>query len=363
MRSGQAWSVDFAVSLLLFVAAMVIAYTMLTNVLSDRKFDDVRTQARGAAELLVTPGYPDHWTNESVIRTGLVADSELSLRKARALASVDNDAMRKGLRVTDAVYVYVLNATNGTEAVFGECGVGDLSVSSVPAEKTLNALAIGDGKVGVSVETNATVFMNDSFFDEMERADVLVLEGNVAGVIDRSLEQSSIDLADVAMRGITAIVIGDPGFPVWGIETNSTTASTIQVTSGAGKRLGLTEGETIDIEIGGSPVAIPTLITPGGSAVGNFETIATAMGKPAIATWTFNDARIWYVATHQGTLSGGGNLTETLINATEDVITIPWPSCSPPTFPANAEQIVHYDRIVSYHDRLLTLRIVMWGVG
>jgi hypothetical protein len=345
---GQIYSADFAISLVVFSIGTLIAFTMITNILTTDNFGKVNKQAITAADILNTPGYPEHWTNGSVVRAGLTSDGHLSLRKVSQLAQLSSSKLHQSLHVSDNVYVYITNQSNDTVGLFGTCGVGDLSVNSTMHNITLpgvviaNAVGAVGSKLAITQQTPSAAYTNLSSFD------VLVIEGNLTSSISDA--ESKLFLEAVALRGVTIFVVGDPGFSVFGITTNTTAVTSIAPNADA---LGFTSGETIAVAAN-----VPTIVVTG-SAVSNFTTIATTdAGAIAYATWLYEDARVWYFGSAAGT-AANGDVADLIALAVNGSVQVPWPICELPA-PPNAKHIATHTRTMPFHDQLLTLHVLLW---
>jgi hypothetical protein len=353
-RRGQVWAADFAVSLLIFTAASVLAYTLISNALQNDEYQQVAAEAQVAANIVASEGYPAHWSNGTVIRAGLMSDGHLSLRKARELSSLDQQRLRSALRITDDAYVYVTNSSNDLVPVFSECGAGMAAMTSSPHNLTLPAAAISTGAQTLNI-TGAPQYSPDEAYRNLSAFDVLVIDGNISSNTT-SAQQAALYLEEVSLRGITVIIIGDPGIPVFGVRVNSTSVSNVTIQGDAGQGLGFAPDEQINVS---STVA--TIETPEGDAVSAYVPIGIANStKAAYATWVYHDARVWYFASPLGTRPDGTNVTPLLGQSARSMVTVPWPMCAQAAAPPNAKQVAIYRRTMPYHGQLLTLNVLVW---
>lgn len=349
-RRGQVWSSDFTMSLLIFTIASLIAFTMIVNTIDERDYEEVRMQASSAAALLAGEGHPAHWMNGSVIRAGMLSDGRLSLRKATELAGLSEQDLRMALRTTDDIYIYFTNSSNGTVSLFGACGVGDASAASTARNETLPSVAIVGDSHPVS-DLLPVAQRSDDAIGNMTQ-DVVIVEGGISSNLSDTEIRRVFDV--VARRGLTFIVLGDPGIPILGIDVNASDADSLTVDDG-GEELLLTPGEELNVS-----GTIPTINAPLGEAVGNYRQIAASdQGAIAYATWTYHDARVWYLATTAGTHDDGRDLQLTVVNATRDMITVPRPACGPVQLP-DAEQVAIHTRTMTHHDELLRMHVLVW---
>jgi hypothetical protein len=263
------------------------------------------------------------------------------------------------VRATDNVVFTIRNATDGIEAIFGTCTIGDLSTLETPANHALPAIAIVRDPHLVADGTNATQYESDAAYDALDAYDTIIIEGNLTQGTARSSVQIARDLAAAAQHGITVLIIGDPGTTVLGVSVNRSNATSVTVTGAQAALIGLPLG-LVNLS-GGAPVPIPTIIPPTASETDNWEILGTTdSGAVAIATWTYEDARVFYVATSTGTLANSTTLVDALRAGAKSRIIVSWPQCAEATLPADATAIARYDRALAYHDKILTLRVIVW---
>jgi len=362
-RHGQVWSTDLMLSLFIFTIAAVVAYTIISNIVVDDEFEVVRAQAATAAELLVHDGYPQHWTAGDVLKVGITADGRLSLRKAHELGLLQYSDVRRRLRVNDDVYIYFTDAANNTVPVFGRCGVGGITVPTASNTTILPAAAIVGASHHLSdlVAANVTLPMAgyEALASGIAEREVVIVESST--LLPATAGDAAVRFARASLRGMTFVVVGDPGAGILGIVVNSTPTTRLTVQGTAGQGVGFALDEPLTVS-----GTIPTIETPGAApavdaAVSDLSVIAlSSTGKIAYASWLYNDARVWYFATLDGLNTDGTPLADIIANATISMVRPQWPSCGAVDVPANARQVAIYDRVLPYHDRLLTAHVIVW---
>lgn len=351
-RRGQVWSGDFAISILIFSAAALIAFTLIINAFDDRSYEDVRKQASDSAALLGGDGYPQHWTAGDVIRAGLASDGVLSLRKADELAALNADDLKSALRVSDNLYVYV-TGQDGVIGIFGSCGIGDIASAGMPGNDTLPAMAIASAPV-LSAAAGIVPTVGDDAFYNLTQQDVVIIEGAIiSGLADAEIMRL---FQDAARRGMTFIIVGDPGIPILGVRTNATPIAGLTV-DGDGERLGFSQGEALTVS--GTFAALDPANVTADASVRNYAPIATVGGKDVYAAWLYGDARVWYLATTDGTHANGTAIIDTLANATQGMVEVSRPVCGAAPVP-DAEQLAMHKRMIVHHDQLLELNVLVW---
>lgn len=358
-RRAQAMSIDLGISVVLFTVAVAVTYGLLENTLTQTAYEEVRRQAIDVSDVLISEGYPHAWTNTTVLRAGIISQDAMSIRKARELASTDPNDLRRSVRATDNIVITVRNATDGIEAITGVCAVGDLTVPETPANRTLPAIAIVRDPHPVADGTNATQYTTDAVYATLDPNDVIIIEGNLTQDTSRTNAQITRDLAAAAGHGITVIIIGDPGVPLLGLSVNRTNATGFTLSDPMAALIGLPLGQ-INIS-GGVETEIPAVVEPVASETDNWLALGTTEdGATAVATWTYGDARVWYVATSEGTLPDSTALVDALRAGAQSRIAVPWPLCGELTIPEGSTAIARYDRSIAYHEQILTLRVIVW---
>ncbi len=358
-RRGQTWAVDLGISLVVFTLAVIVTYAMLENTLEETAYADVREQALDASDLLLSEGSPRAWTNETVLRVGVLSDGVLSLRKARELALLSDSTRDRAIRSTDRISIVFENASGAIEPFAGVCGIGDLTISGATGNRTLPAIAIARTPHPIADAVSATIFEDDTVYALLDNADVLLIEGNLSDDTSLTPVQVSRIMDDATRRGITVIIIGDPGIPMLGMNLIYDGTMGFSV-SGNASAFALPFGAAIDLP-GAAPILLPTLEEPNSSSVTEYQVLATTDGaSTAIATWIYGDARVWYLSTSDGTLANGTALSDIAQGGIEHLITVDWPACGTPIIPDDATQIARYDRAIAHHDQLLTLRVIAW---
>ncbi|MBW2982862.1 hypothetical protein KY327_01000 [Candidatus Woesearchaeota archaeon] len=125
---AQVSTLDFFGGLAIITVALLLASNLLLTMNSDDGFEDVKQQARTAAERLTSPGHPDDWNESDVIKAGILTDDRLNTTKLARTGNLTYDQLRGALAVTDHVYWYHTNATRVQNIT--ACGHGHPSVTT-----------------------------------------------------------------------------------------------------------------------------------------------------------------------------------------------------------------------------------------
>jgi hypothetical protein len=304
----------------------------------------------------MTPGYPEHWSHNDVIRAGIVSEKHASIRKMRDLGDTNTSKIRSSLRITDDFMVYVMNSSGDAIGILGNCSLGDLSVTSTSGNKTLPSLILSNG--AGSLESINISSQSLLVIENLSRNDVIILRGNISSYTSLTGAQVGMALDDEAKRGITFIVIGDPGYGMLGFSTAIINSTVLDVVN-TSQELGLTAGDVVNIS--DSPIDIPgAIISPNVTDIRIIATAGSAPGiVPVVASWIYEDSRVWYFAVDNGTIDAG-LFSDNIARMINSTTTVNWPVCSAPVISSGILQVAHSDAVIAYHDQLLTIRTVVW---
>jgi hypothetical protein len=270
------------------------------------------------------------------------------------------DGLRTTLRVKDRIFVY-LNDSTAIAPVFGSCGVGDaVNITETPGDRTLPTIAMVGATHGFSDRvhalTNITLADYATLSESFPQQDIIIIE---SGAVPQAYAaDAAIRLDTAARRGTTFIIVGDPGASVLGVSVNSSDTTNLFVQDDEGSPLGLSGNETLVLS-----GHIPTIETPVSTDVpiADYRPIALASsGKVAYASWLYDDAKVWYIASVDGQNSMGVGLDTVIGDATSAMVQVDWPSCNGTISFPDAAQVVSYTRIVPYHDTLMTMHVLVW---
>jgi hypothetical protein len=129
---AQTWSIDYMAAMLIFIVAMVLSIKLLTNLNENAGFDDTKREAQRLSEIFNSEGVPAQWTNETVIRPGLIDDDLLSASQVGALMNMSYNHTRRILNIKGDFYIEFINTTDQKTPVFinASCGYGSPDVET-----------------------------------------------------------------------------------------------------------------------------------------------------------------------------------------------------------------------------------------
>jgi hypothetical protein len=127
-RKGQMWISDLMISLLLFMAAAFLAFTIMMNSFSTGSgHAKVKADAARISEYVLSEGTPKDWNITNVIRPGLLTGKRLDYDKTYLAMNLTNSSYSavKPMIQTDYDFLIVFEKKNGTMIPFQDyCGFG-----------------------------------------------------------------------------------------------------------------------------------------------------------------------------------------------------------------------------------------------
>ena len=117
---GQVWTLDMALSLMIFFAAL-ISVTMAWNFISSdiaegQEMTEMQLKAMTVSDALIrTPGIPEDWNNDTVTVIGLAYDdNELDSSKVSEFVSMSYQKSRSLLGIVPYNFYFEVEDINGT---------------------------------------------------------------------------------------------------------------------------------------------------------------------------------------------------------------------------------------------------------
>jgi hypothetical protein len=123
---GQASTTDFIVGLVLLIVGVLIGLTFVMNLQEPSRFVSVKQEALVASDYLLSQGFPIHWTNQTVIRVGLLSGDQLNQTKLKELNVLPYPRVRSLLTMNTQIYGY-FEDNNGVIKIV-DCGFGSPDV-------------------------------------------------------------------------------------------------------------------------------------------------------------------------------------------------------------------------------------------
>ncbi|MBU1198349.1 MAG: hypothetical protein KKF46_08765 [Nanoarchaeota archaeon] len=129
-KKAQVWLSDYTISLLLFTIAAVLAVKLILNGFNlNADFQELKTDASQMSEILLSEGYPVQWTNNTVIRPGLLIGSRLNSTKILNAMNVSYSSLKTKLQSRHDFLITFEDAEGDMLEFDGRCAIGNSDVT------------------------------------------------------------------------------------------------------------------------------------------------------------------------------------------------------------------------------------------
>ncbi|MCD6589692.1 hypothetical protein J7K74_00700 [Candidatus Woesearchaeota archaeon] len=119
---GMIYTIDMALSLTLFMAALIIALLFLYR--HGISHDYTSTDADLLIETLLSQGIPENWSSTTIISPGLLSSNgALSIEKFREIQNISYEDLKLLIGVRSEFFFYIHNSTSGI-MINNTCGYG-----------------------------------------------------------------------------------------------------------------------------------------------------------------------------------------------------------------------------------------------
>ncbi|MCD6464636.1 hypothetical protein J7L02_03900 [Candidatus Woesearchaeota archaeon] len=112
MRKSQISSLDLMISLLVVSIVLIFSFKQLFNVLQSNEFSKLSREAASISSYLLSEGYPKNWTNETVVRIGLLSNNRINVSKLNTFLSMDYNKTKLYLNAFHDYAVVFSNASS-----------------------------------------------------------------------------------------------------------------------------------------------------------------------------------------------------------------------------------------------------------
>jgi len=108
MKKAQAWLPDFILAFILFTLALTLSMKFIVNIFPDTDYDRLLNDAERISEVFMSEGVPVDWTNETVIKPGLLTKGRFDYRKGENLSVMDYYDVRTLFNTRYDFYVFLV---------------------------------------------------------------------------------------------------------------------------------------------------------------------------------------------------------------------------------------------------------------
>ena len=126
-RKAQVWYTDFIIGLLIFIIALVIYYSYITNLsLQDKSLvDELFSDAKTISSSLISAGYPESWNGSGVERIGLTnGNQRINNTKLSEFSAIPYKDSRRLFGTRFDYFMFFENKNDDILMFEGKCGIG-----------------------------------------------------------------------------------------------------------------------------------------------------------------------------------------------------------------------------------------------
>jgi len=124
-KNGQVYYIEFMITLVVMIIALVIFIRTFVNVNESAGYDDLSIQADSISTQLMSEGLPANWTKSNVEKIGITnSQSRIQESKLLNFANMSYQTTRQKLNTNYNYYVFLENSTGSRILIAGKQGVG-----------------------------------------------------------------------------------------------------------------------------------------------------------------------------------------------------------------------------------------------
>src|SRR3989344_939448 len=173
---AQAWYMDFAIAVLLFLFTLLAYFSYTNNIQSGDNdiLDVLLTESQSISSSLVLSGYPNDWDNNTVVRIGIADEQRLNASKLRKFKKMDYGKSKRIFGTPYEYFTYFTGKDNSVINVNGICGAGHPLVNAT--YKIKSAYYYQDESDSFLKDFMVDSFNADVYFDD-DPDDVYDIDG------------------------------------------------------------------------------------------------------------------------------------------------------------------------------------------
>ena len=368
---AQAWFVDFAIALVLFIFTLVIYFSYTTNFQKEEKgeLDLMLEDARSISSSLTLSGYPNDWGNTTVVRIGVSNDQKINVTKLFNFKRLDYNNTRKKFATVYDYFVFFTNNIGDVLNVWGVCGVGNDLVNT--RYNTRSAYYYKRPSDSFLRDFMSQILDADIYFDDNVN-DIYGLYGLVSNiskyklvVLEHPLMSSSDfdiykdELENFSSHGGLFIISGELAAPI----ANNMVGVDFQKRAGQSqsRRSAIVNNADyyLSLSAGQSIVFTQYYFVQSTPASSNFKTIATfnQTDDYAIARWQFGNGTVYFFSDLDVSFFDGD-----FIAIVEDAASrIIEGTCYPINIAGiSQKKLVKTERYLIYNSKIVKMVVYVW---
>jgi len=370
-RASQAWYMDFAIALLLFIFTLVVYLSYTSNFQKQEKgdLDAMLTDAKSISSSLTLSGYPTNWDRKTVIRIGVADEQKVNATKVKYFKQLNYINTKKRLGTFYDYIVFFLNDKGEVLNINGVCVVGYTSVNA--SYNIKSAYYYSDDADSFLKDFMNNTFKADIYFgDNVQNLyDIDGLVSNLSKyqflVMEHPLFPTSIyndykdEIENYSSRGGLFIISGElttaqgkelVGVDFFKIAGQSETERTAIVNN---------TDDYLSLAIGQSMVFNQYYYVENKSSSSQFKIIATfnQTDDNAIAKWKYGNGTIYFFSDFATSFFGGDfiyiveELTKSFVEGTCDPINIT---------DISKNKLVKAERYLNYNSEVVKMIVYVW---
>ncbi len=139
-KKAQIWFIDFAVGLLIFIAALVFFFTADTNLLDREQntLNDLNFESKLITESLMNTGYPRMWNKSNVVEIGISDNNRINETKLRYFGEIEYNTSKSVLKTKYDYYLFFQDSSSTAWINSSHEGTGK------PGTNSTNVLDVND---------------------------------------------------------------------------------------------------------------------------------------------------------------------------------------------------------------------------
>lgn len=138
IKKGQIWTLDYIIGLLVFIAVILISFTLIRDLKADaNRFEKALQESNHISMNLVNPGSPITWNSSNIISIGLCENNRVNLTKLEEYDKLDYNTTKVYLQVSGEYVFYFENRTTiiqQNNKCFRGYYLGDICTLNIPSE-------------------------------------------------------------------------------------------------------------------------------------------------------------------------------------------------------------------------------------
>jgi hypothetical protein len=131
-KRAQAWGLDIIIASGLFMIALILFYFYAINYSNEagKSYDDLIYQGNVVADTILSEGFPEDWTNSTVIVPGVLVEGRIDDSKLELFYNLTNNDYNRTLKLLNTNYNFFMNLSTGI-VINGNYvdGIGTLSAN------------------------------------------------------------------------------------------------------------------------------------------------------------------------------------------------------------------------------------------